>query len=139
MTKSGSPGSSSSGASYEESYSESFEEGVQERLKAMEDRSVEKVQEDSEIEYKYYDTIEKVENVKNVSQDDVTFMIRRNLNTYKNTVLVIDKVDKIFIITMQDKDYKKFEKWLEIKFGKTFKIKEKSKKKDTMSFKLLFD
>lgn len=85
------------------------------------------------------DTVEKVASTKDISNDDITFMIRSNLNKFKNTVLVIDRNEKIFIITMQKDDYKTFEKWLKVKFDNSFKIKDKDFEDKVVSFKLIFE
>lgn len=105
---------------------------------AKKSQSVEK-EKSSNMQKNNYDTIEQIEDASTVSKDDISFMIRRGLGNYQNTLLIIDKADKRFAITMQEKDFSSFQKWLEVKFGKSFEIKDKSSKKQKVSFKLIID
>lgn len=112
---------------------------LKEKLEELErEKQIEAKSYKSKAYNEQYDTIEEVEKVDDISKDDITYMIRRNLNTFKNTVLVIDRKDKVFMITMQLKDFERFKSWLSVKFKDDFKILDDSIQKDKITFKLEF-
>lgn len=121
------PSASSSKGSVASVEMKMMESSVRERLKEL----------NGDDSYNY-DTVEKVEDTESLLKDDLSWMIRKNLNTYENTVLMMDKSEKIFLITMDNKDYKSFEKWLKTKFNDQYTIKDSSIKKEKISFRLEF-